>query len=105
VVYVDGSGYAALADATDNTTNPAIGLVLWDITGTDAMVPIMLHGIMDLTTIAPTWNPGGMIYLAVGGGMTQTPPAATGNMIQILGIALAADKLYCKPELVMVEAL
>jgi hypothetical protein len=34
-----------------------------------------------------TFTPGGIVYLAAGGGFTQTPPATAGDLVQVLGYA------------------
>jgi len=55
-----------------------------------------------------TWNwatLGSFVYLdtATAGGMTQTAPSATDDVIQICGIATHADMIYFDPHLTMVE--
>ena len=38
------------------------------------------------------WTPGGTIYVsATPGGLTQTPPATSGDKVQQVGFALTAD--------------
>jgi hypothetical protein len=46
---------------------------------------------------------GGLLYTsaATGGAMTQTPPAVSGNRVQIVGYAYAARKVYFNPTLKM----
>lgn len=46
---------------------------------------------------------GGYLFLAVGGGITQTKPTGTDQCVVILGIALTANIIRFKPELVIVE--
>lgn len=55
-----------------------------------------------------TWNwatLGGFLYAdtATAGGMTQTAPTGTDDVIQILGVAITADIVYFNPQLVQVE--
>lgn len=39
------------------------------------------------------FTPGEPVYLAVGGGYTQTAPAAIGDLVQVVGTALTADRI------------
>lgn len=39
-----------------------------------------------------SWTPGEPVYLAPGGGFTQTKPTATGDLQQVVGVALTPDK-------------
>lgn len=38
-----------------------------------------------------TFDPGEPVYLAAGGGYTQTAPAGTGDVVQVVGFALTPD--------------
>lgn len=38
-----------------------------------------------------TWDPGEPVYLAEGGGFTQTAPADAGDIEQVMGVALTPD--------------
>jgi len=42
---------------------------------------------------------GGVCYMSTTGGTTQTQPATTDNVIQVVGIATATDTIYFKPDL------
>ena len=37
------------------------------------------------------WTPGEPVYLAPGGGFTQTKPSATGDIVQVVGVALTPN--------------
>ena len=52
-----------------------------------------------------SFTAGNKIYLsaATAGAITATPPSATNNVIQFLGIALTATSILFKPELSNVE--
>lgn len=94
----------AKADAIAN----ANGIVLAAGTiGAAAAGTYLAHGVAHCHTLAPGWTIGLPIYLSVtgttGNTMTQTPPAATNNVIQYLGTALAADTIFFNPCLVQVE--
>jgi hypothetical protein len=47
------------------------------------------HGII-VENVDEDWNftPGGVVYLAEGGGYTQTPPSTTGDLIQVVGVGV-----------------
>lgn len=38
-----------------------------------------------------SWTPGEPVYLAPGGGFTQTEPSGSGEVVQVLGVALTPD--------------
>lgn len=44
------------------------------------------------------WTPGDAVYLAVGGGFTQSPQADDGDIIQKVGFAVDADTFYLDVE-------
>lgn len=51
-----------------------------------------------------TWTVGGLVYLSTtAGGLTQTAPSATDDVIQVVGVALTADSMFWNPQLVQVE--
>jgi len=55
-----------------------------------------------------SWNWGTLgqpVYLdtATAGGMTQTAPSGTDDVIQIIGIAITADIIFFNPQLIQVE--
>lgn len=39
-----------------------------------------------------TWTPGEPVYLDTGGGFTQTEPSTTGDIQQVMGVALTPDE-------------
>jgi hypothetical protein len=81
---------AQLADCTDGT-KPANGFCLVGGTNTET-VTVYLEGRNDViaSAIAVT-DIGDRIFLSTAGGVTLTPPATTGNYMQVLGQCLAAD--------------
>lgn len=54
-----------------------------------------------------SWNwatLGGLIYASgTAGALTQTPPAASGDQVQIVGFATHADRMYFNPNYGLVE--
>lgn len=86
------------ADATD-TTLPCKALALETSTGTKK---ILLSGY--IRNDAWAWTVGGLIYLSeTTGAMTQTAPTTSGSIVQILGYATHADRMYFNPQLITVE--
>ena len=82
-----------LANATSVSTAPAIGFISSKITNTQCIVTYAgeLGGFSSLT-------PGFIYYLDVSaGGITTTPPATSGNVVQIVGIAGSATVLTIIP--------
>lgn len=77
------------ADATDDT-KPANGFVKVAVTSGDVGV-FFTDGQQDAGFSGLT--PGATYYLAVGGGITVTPPAVSGNGLQSVGVAMSATTL------------
>jgi hypothetical protein len=104
VCYIDSSGEAALADADAFATASAlfmcIGTVTTGNTGTYLALGIARND-------AWAWTVGGLVYLSTtgtsGNTLTQTPPSGAGDIVQILGVATHADRMYFKPELIQIE--
>jgi hypothetical protein len=61
----------------------------------------LLYGIA--SSFSWSWTTGGLIYLGTNGSMTQTVPTGTDVSVQILGIAIASNKIFFNPNLVQVE--
>jgi len=49
------------------------------------------------------WTVGGLVYLSTAGAMTQTAPSGADNVVQVLGVATHADRMYFNPQLAVVE--
>lgn len=99
--YIASSGKAVLADASTIATSGAIVLSLGVYSDTDTG-NFLLNGIA--RNDAWNWTVGGIVYLSTtAGSMTQTAPSATDEVIQILGVATHADRIYFNPSLVQVE--
>lgn len=88
-VYLGGSSTWLLADANGSGTYPARGLATAAYSSTDPATILVLGTVRN---DAWNWTPGGAIYLsATAGGLTQTPPATSGDKVQQVGFALTAD--------------
>jgi hypothetical protein len=53
------------------------------------------------------WTVGGWIYLSTNGTtgntLTQTAPSGTDEVVQILGVATHADRIWFAPQLIQIE--
>lgn len=91
-VYVGGSSTYLLADANGSGTYPARGLAVAAYSSTDPAI-IVREG--TVRNDAWNWTPGGTIYISTTpGGLTQTAPSATTEIVQQVGFALTADIAY-----------
>ncbi len=97
-VYFDsaGGGKCKKADANVAGTYPCIGMAIATISA-DAAGDILLHGTARDASWA--WAVGGVVYLSKdpAGGAIQAQPAASGDIIQVLGIATNATRIYFNP--------
>ena len=101
VCYVGADGKMELADADAIATSSAVAICL-ETTAEDATGDFLFVGFIRDDTWA--WTVGGLIYLSTtAGGITQTAPSATDDVIQVLGVATHADRIYFNPQLVQVE--
>lgn len=104
VCYIGSDGDATLADADAYSTSSALFMCLETVT-TGNPASYLALGIARNDTWA--WTVGGLIYLSTtgttGNTLTQTAPSGTGDIVQILGVATHADRMYFKPELIQIE--
>lgn len=105
VCYINSSGKAALIDADAIATMSAIVICADSSIASDASGNWLLVGIVRDDTW--NWTAGGLIYGTVtattGNTLSQTAPTATDDVVQIIGVALSADKIYFNPSLSQVE--
>ena len=92
--YVRTDGTVALATAASTATVPAIGFVSSRSGPTTAVVQMsgVLSGFSGLSV-------GSTYFLATDGGFITTPPAATGNVVQKIVVAVSATELAVNPVL------
>jgi len=108
--FINASGEAALTDADGAATMPGSVMAAATISA-DAVGVFLLPGtIVHLHTLNPGWTVGDLVYAGSGadtahtaGALNQTVPNQTGDQIQVVGVALAADILLFLPALVLVE--
>lgn len=92
VVYLGTGGKVLLADADAATSMPALGICT--STGTDTNpVDVMVQGVMKLT--GWSFTIGNDIFVSTtAGDVTATAPSGTGDTVQKVGVATAADAVY-----------
>ena len=104
VCYIDSSGEAALADASAIATAGAVVMCMETVTTGNPATYLMVGVARDDTW---AWTVGGLIYLSTtgttGNTLTQTAPSATGEVIQVVGVATHADRMIFNPNLMMIE--
>jgi hypothetical protein len=100
--FVNPSGEMALSDADDAATMPGLYMATAAIDADDPGV-FLRSGIIHLHTLAPAWTVGALIY-AGSSGAAHTPgaihdeaPSGSGDQVQVIGVALAADILDFRP--------
>lgn len=98
-VYMKSDGWAA-AKADAYTTLPAIGIILETGTGSKK---VLVKGIVKNTSWSFTQGQRIYVSAATAGAITSTAPTTTGQLVQIIGIALAADTIYVCPDTTCVE--
>lgn len=95
LLYFKSDGKVYKADANGVSTYPVMGLAL--ATASTGSNSVLLHGIYrDDTRYA--FTVGGVVYLSTtAGAETQTQPSAVNDVIQVVGIATHADRIYFNP--------
>lgn len=108
VCFIGGGTYAGkavLGNANAIATASCIAICADATIDADASGNYLLRGIVRDDTW--NWTVGGLIYLSTtgttGNTLTQTAPSGTDDVVQILGIATNADRIYFNPQLVQVE--
>jgi hypothetical protein len=104
ICYINADGEAQLGDADAIATSSCIVMAIATIVG-DASGLFLLQGIA--RNDAWTWTPGGLVYLTVtgttGNTLSQSAPSAASDVVQIVGVATHADRMFFNPSLVQVE--
>jgi len=102
VFYFKSDGKLWKSDANAEATMPVKAMALEDGTA-EASIEVLLQGFVR----DDSWNwttLGGLIYASgTTGALTQTPPAVSGDQVQIVGFATHADRMYFNPNYGLVE--
>jgi hypothetical protein len=93
--YLNANGFMNKADADSAGLGPVVAMALSSIASA-ATGPFLLHGIV--RNDAWNWTPGNKLYLSCTAGViTPTQPAGVDDVIQVVGVATHADRIYFKP--------
>jgi hypothetical protein len=104
VCYMGSDGKMELTDADAIASSGGWAMCSDASIAENASGDFLLHGFAR----DDTWNwgtLGGFVYVdtATAGGMTQTAPSGTDDVVQILGVVVTSDIVYFNPQLVQVE--
>ena len=104
VCYVGSDGFLHLADADASSTMPALYMAVESISN-GSIGDFLRTGIVQDNTWS--WTVGGLIYVSTTGSsthtLTQTAPSGSGDQVQVVGVALHADKMDFNPNLTIIE--
>lgn len=104
ICYINTDGEAQLADADAAATSGAVVMCTETVTANNPATYLLMGIARD---DAWAWTVGGYVYLSTtgttGNTLTQTAPSGTGDIVQIVGKATHADRIYFYPQLVTVE--
>lgn len=105
VCYIASDGQAQLIDADAIATMSAVCMCADASINANASGNYLLLGIARDDTW--NWTVGGLIYGTVtgtsGNTLSQTAPTGTDDVVQIMGVATHADRMYFNPQLVQIE--
>ena len=101
-VYAGANGKMEKALATSAATMPCIALAMDNI-DEDTEGAFLMQGFFRLDAI--DWTPGGLLYVNkdTAGMLTQTLPAASGEQVQVVGVAITTHIIYFNPSYELVE--
>lgn len=103
VVYINSSSKAAKIDADQASTMPGICIMVESASAAGETKKCLTHGPFKFSS-SPSYTVGGIVYgSTTAGATTTTAPSGTGDQVQVLGVALAADTIYFNPSYVLVE--
>lgn len=91
--YINSQGQAVASDAASLNTATVIGFYA-AATAANAAGDFITHGVVPGVLSGAT--PGAYVYLAVGGGLTTTPPSSSGQVVVPVGYALNATDLFAR---------
>lgn len=104
VCFINVDGEAQLGDADADSTAYCTVMCTETVTANNTATYIVQGHARDDTW---AWTVGGLVYLSTtgttGNTLTQTAPSATGDQVQIIGVATHADRILFNPDLSVVE--
>ena len=100
ICHLDSSGKMEKADAsTEATCDTLISLAI-DTLSTDNEGTFLLRGFYD----AAGYTPGNHIYSSItAGGISETAPSSTGEIVRVLGYAITASQIFFDPDKTWIE--
>lgn len=103
LVYLNSAGEWALVDANAVATCQGLLGIALETKANGEACKVLLRGFVRKD--AWTWTPGGIIYAsaAAAGGLTQTAPSGTDDVVMIVGVATRAERMYFCPQVIPVE--
>ena len=100
-VYISASGKFAKASASVESTMPVVGIAN-EAAVDGATFEVLLMG--TITNDAWTWTPKAVLFASTTlGALTETPPSASGNIVQRVARAISATKILVNPSLEYIE--
>lgn len=101
VCYIKSDGKMWKSDADAVGTSYCVAMAMASITAESAGVFLLIGIVRDDSW---AWTVGAPIYLSTtAGDITQTSPSGSEDIVQILGVATHADRIYFNPNLAQVE--
>ena len=94
----NASGVLTMANATTSATMPVLGIAVETGSGS---TNVLLNGFISKT--GWTWTKGAVYADTTNGVMTQTAPSTSANIVQPIGFAFTATKIYFNPDLTVIE--
>ena len=96
LLYLKSDGKWWLADADAAATMPGLRMALESKTADQTCSMLVAGRVRDDDW---AWTVGGLIFASTtGGGLTQTAPSGSADIVQIVGVAYHADKMLFAPE-------
>lgn len=95
VGYMKSDGKVWKADADSDTTAPVMCMALAAITANASGRFILLGNVKNASW---SWTVGGKIFLSnTAGALTQTAPSGTDDVVQVVGVAVASNRMMFNP--------
>jgi len=101
LVYVGADGKMERAARDSAATIPVIAITTETI-AEDAVGEFLLQGYFRYDT----WDgftPGAILYCGLAGNVSETRPSASGDQVQVIGVAITSKIIYFNPSLVLEE--
>lgn len=116
LIGLDANGDLVMADADSAVAVPAIGVSFGPVDNAANYTAEIVKSVVDAHRTQPgdrlsfidygieienedgdwTFTPGERVYLAEGGGYTQTAPTDIGDIVQVVGVALTAERIMLR---------